>query len=124
MRKGRTMTIGPVQLLVLGFDKPDFEGEILDELERLRESDTVRVIDSLGVYKDADGEVAVIWMSNISRDEAMEIGSVVGALNGLGTAGDEGRETSTELGAEAATDGNEVFSKDTAWDALAENPED
>jgi hypothetical protein len=31
------MTIGPVQLLVLGFDKPDFRGEIIDELERLRE---------------------------------------------------------------------------------------
>ena len=29
------MTIGPVQLLVLGFDKPDFQGEIIDELERL-----------------------------------------------------------------------------------------
>ena len=25
------MTIGPVQLLVLGFDKPDFRGEIIEE---------------------------------------------------------------------------------------------
>jgi len=118
------MTIGPVQLLVLGFDKPDFEGEILDELERLRESDTVRVIDSLGVYKDADGEVAVIRMSNISRDEAMEIGSIVGALIGLGAAGEAGMEAGAELGAEASADGIEVFSEDTAWDALAEVPED
>ncbi len=123
-QKGRTMTIGPVQLLVLGFDKPDFDGEILDELERLRESDTVRVIDSLGVYKDADGEVAVIRMSNISRDEAMEIGSIVGALIGLGAAGEEGMEAGAELGAEASADGIEVFSEDTAWDALAEVPED
>src|SRR6266480_6742343 len=124
MRKGRTMTIGPVQLLVLGFDKPDFEGEILNELERLRESDTVRVIDSLGVYKDVDGEVAVIRMSNISRDEAMEIGSVVGALIGLGAAGEEGMAAGAELGAEAAADGVKVFSEDDAWDALAEIPED
>ena len=33
------MAIGPVQLLVLGFSEPDFRGEILEELERLRESD-------------------------------------------------------------------------------------
>ncbi len=49
------MAIGPVQLLVLGFEHPDFHGEIIEELEKLRESDTVRVIDSLAVYKDADG---------------------------------------------------------------------
>ena len=30
------MAIGPVQLLVLGFTEPDFHGEILEELERLR----------------------------------------------------------------------------------------
>ena len=44
------MAIGPVQLIVLGFRNPDFHGEIIAELERLRESDTVRVIDSLAVY--------------------------------------------------------------------------
>ena len=49
------MAIGPVQLIVLGFSHPDFHGEIIAELERLRESDTVRVIDALAVYKDADG---------------------------------------------------------------------
>ena len=45
------MAIGPVQLLVLGFDRPDFQGEIRAELERLREDDKVRVIDFLAVYK-------------------------------------------------------------------------
>lgn len=43
------MAIGPVQLLVLGFSQPDFHGEIIAELERLRESDLVRVIDPLAV---------------------------------------------------------------------------
>jgi hypothetical protein len=35
------MGIGPVQLIVLGFRNPDFHGEIIAELERLRASDTV-----------------------------------------------------------------------------------
>ena len=60
------MAIGPVQLIVLGFDQPDFHGEIIDELERLRVSDTIRVIDALAVYKDADGEFAVEHLSNLS----------------------------------------------------------
>lgn len=37
------MAIGPVQLLVLGFEHPDFHGQIIEELERLRENDAVRV---------------------------------------------------------------------------------
>ena len=45
------MAIGPVQLIVLGFNHPDFHGGVIAELERLRESDTVRVIGSIAVYK-------------------------------------------------------------------------
>ena len=48
--------IGPVQLLVLGFSHPEFRGEVLAEIERLREDDTVRLIDALAVYKDAEGD--------------------------------------------------------------------
>ena len=61
------MAIGPVQLLVIGFEAPEFHGEIIAELEKLRESDTVRVIDALAVHKDADGEIAVAHLSNLTR---------------------------------------------------------
>ena len=30
------MAIGPVQLLVLGFEHPDFHGEVIEELAKLR----------------------------------------------------------------------------------------
>jgi len=49
------MAIGPVQLVVLGFNHPNFHGEIIEELERLRETDAIRVIDALAVHKDAEG---------------------------------------------------------------------
>ena len=39
-------------------------------MERLKETDTVRVIDALAVYKDADGEVEAMHLSNLSTDEA------------------------------------------------------
>jgi uncharacterized membrane protein len=118
------MAIGPVQLIVLGFEHPNFHGEIIAELERLRESDTVRVIDALAVYKDAEGEIEVEHLSNLSQDEAVELGSKVGALIGLGIEGEEGLEAGAVAGAEAAADGVSVFSDDDAWDILEDIPND
>jgi len=118
------MAIGPVQLIVLGFDHPNFHGEIIAELERLRESDTVRVIDALAVYKDAEGELEVEHLSNLSKDEAIELGSKVGALIGLGIEGEEGLIAGAEAGGEAGADGVEVFSDDDAWDVIEEIPND
>ena len=118
------MAIGPVQLLVLGFSKPDFQGEILSEIERLRESDTVRVIDSLTVYKDANGDATALQLSNLSDAEAAEVGGVVGALIGLGAAGEEGMVAGAAAGAEAAADGIDLFSEEEAWDVLDEIPND
>ena len=118
------MAIGPVQLIVLGFRHPDFHGEIIAELERLRKSDTVRVIDALAVYKDAAGEVEVEHLSNLSTDEAIELGSKVGALVGLGIEGEEGMEAGAAIGAEAGAEGLSVFSDEQAWDVIEEIPND
>jgi uncharacterized membrane protein len=112
------VAIGPVQLIVLGFNHPDFHGEIIAELERLRESDTVRVIDALAVYKDADGEIEVEHLSNLTEDEAIELGSKVGALVGLGIEGEEGMAAGAVAGAEAAVEGVHVFSDEEAWDVI------
>ena len=96
------MAIGPVQLIVLGFNHPNFHGEVIAELERLRASDTVRVIDALAVYKDSDGELEVEHLSNLTEAEAVELGTKIGALIGLGIAGEEGMEAGAIAGAEEA----------------------
>ena len=118
------MAIGPVQLLAIGFASPDFEGEALDELARLRESNAVRVIDALVVYKDADGDLAVAQGGNLSQDESVEFGAKVGALIGLGAAGEEGFAEGAELGAMAGEDGIQIFSDDTALDLIEALPND
>lgn len=118
------MAIGPVQLIVLGFEHPEFHGEIIEELERLKESGSVRVIDALAVHKDAEGEIEVAHLSNLSRDEAVELGSTVGALIGLGIEGEEGAEAGAVAGAEATAEGVHAFSDEQAWDVLAEIPDD
>ena len=98
------MAIGPVQLIVLGFSHPNFHGEVIAELERLRENDMVRVIDALAVYKDAKGELEVEHLSNLTEDEAIELGSKIGALIGLGFEGEEGMEEGAKAGAEAVAE--------------------
>jgi uncharacterized membrane protein len=118
------MSVGPVQLVVLGFNHPNFHGEVIDELEKLRASDTVRVIDALAVYKDAEGELEVEHLSNLTREEAIELGSKIGALIGLGFEGEEGAAAGAALGAEAAAHGAQVFNDTDAWDVIDDIPED
>jgi uncharacterized membrane protein len=118
------VAIGPVQLIVVGFNHPDFRGEIIAELARLRESGTVRVIDSLAVYKDAEGELEAQHLSNLTGEEAEELGAVIGALIGLGIDGEEGMELGALAGAAAAEGGIDIFSEEDGWDVLQDIPND
>jgi uncharacterized membrane protein len=115
------MTIGPVQLLVIGFARPDFEGETLAELERLRDADMVRVIDALAVYKAVGGNVSVLKESQLSSEEMAEFGALVGALIGLGAG--IGAEAGAQAGMLRVAQQDGVFGEET-WDALAAIPEE
>ena len=118
------MAIGPVQLIVLGFSHPDFHGEIIAELERLRESDAVRVIDALAVHKDADGEIEVAASQQPLQgrgDRARQQGRRADRPRDRGRGG-HGR--GAEAGAEAGADGVSVFSDDEAWDVIEDIPND
>lgn len=102
------MTLGPVQMLVVGFDDPKFTGEIAEELARLRDSDVIRLIDVLAVWKDADGLVEAVQASDLSVEQAEEFGATVGALIGVGLAGEEGAELGATAGAAAGEDGHVI----------------
>lgn len=118
------MSIGPVQLIALGFSHPNFQGEVIDALEQLRQTDTVRVIDALVVYKDADGNLEAEDLSNLTQEQAVEMGSTIGALIGLGFAGEEGAEAGAIAGAEAAESGVSPLDTEDAWDVLSDIPPD
>jgi uncharacterized membrane protein len=109
--------MGPVQMLILGFKDPQFKGEALAELKKLRDADIIRVIDAMVVWKDAEGNVAVLQDSDYSSDEMGELGGIVGGLIGLGAAGEEGLEVGMEAGSEAM-EGERVFDEDDVWYAV------
>jgi uncharacterized membrane protein len=108
---GKGFPLGPVQLLVVGFDEPKFTGQILDELKRLKDLDVVRLLDLMVVQKNAEGEIDVHMQSDLSKDEAMEFGALIGALIGIGSG--EVEETAV-AGAVAGEDGH-VIDEDTVW---------
>jgi uncharacterized membrane protein len=115
------MTIGPVQLLIVGFAGGEFKGEIASVLADLRERDVIRLIDMGVVRKDEDGVITLIEHSDLSQDETIEFGATVGALIGLGAAGEEGAEAGAIAGAEAALDGGMI--EDQVWYIADEIPE-
>src|SRR6478752_145345 len=100
------MAVGPVQLLVVAFDEPHFTGAIVEELNRLRAHDLVRLLDVLVVQKDLDGGVTAVQLSDLSIGEAEELGAMIGALIGIGVDGADGMEAGAIAGAEAGADGH------------------
>ena len=98
------MTIGPLQLLVVGFVDPQLDGSILGALEDASSAGTIKVVDVLGVYKDSEGNVLAAQASDLTEDEAITYGAWVGALIGLGAAGPEGAEAGAIAGAIHAMD--------------------
>ena len=108
------MAIGPVQMLIVGFDDPKFQGEVLEEFKRLKDADIIRLIDLVVVKKDDEGNIETLHTSDLDEESALEFGAVAGALIGLGYAGDEGAESGAMAGAEAMADG-QVFDDDQVW---------
>ena len=101
-----TMTVGPVQMMVLGFAEPNFTGKIAAELDRLREHEFVKIVDALVVQKDEAGDITALQVSDLSQDEAREMGAIAGALVGFGYGDEEAVEAGAELGAAAMEDGH------------------
>jgi uncharacterized membrane protein len=84
------MTTGPIQLVVLGFDRLDqFRGRMLAELQEVRGRDVIRLLDLLFVAKGDAGQITSLDLSDLPEEERARYGSLLGALIGLDLAGDE-----------------------------------
>jgi len=79
--------MGPVQILVVGFERPTFSGEVLTQLARLGEAGVVRLVDLLLVSRSHDGTLETLAAPT---QLGAELGGLATALLGQpeGTAGD------------------------------------
>lgn len=109
--EGKEVEFGPLQLLTVVFDGNRFKGEVLPELERLKEADIVRLVDLLFVRKDRSGAIAVLTASDLEWEEATQFGAYLGSIVGLGAGGIEGAERGSIAGAAELADGH-LFNTD------------
>src|SRR5262249_11991893 len=67
--------LGPVDYLVVGFPggKADFSGAMADELKKLMDGGTVRVLDLVIVTRDEDGTVAAVELRDHDETEVGEL---------------------------------------------------
>lgn len=96
------MTVGPIQMVTIGFDGERAGEEVRAELRKLRESGTIRLLDLLFVTKRDDGELVSLQLSDLDDGDRREVGAWVGGLIGLGAAGAHGARAGAALGAEVA----------------------
>lgn len=97
------MSLGPVQVLVVGFEAPAFTGEALAELARLSEAGIVRLVDVMLVQRADDGTIDTL---PVPEGFDPSFGRVAAALLAGATQPERGE---AEPGAEAsATSGAEA----------------
>jgi uncharacterized membrane protein len=77
------MTLGPLEYLVVGFEGDRFTGQILAELRTAREKGIIRIVDLLVLKKDGQGNVTALELSDLSKEEAADLGPLAGNLLGL-----------------------------------------
>ncbi len=77
------MVLGPLEYLVVGFEKYRFTGKILVELRAAQEKGIIRVLDLCVIQKDKQGNVTERELSELSGEEATELSPLAGNLMGL-----------------------------------------
>jgi uncharacterized membrane protein len=93
---------GPIQLLVILFENPDFNNRINLELNSVLDKGIIRLIDLLFLWKDRDGNVVSMAATELDEKERFNFGSFIGGLMGFGAGGKEGAAAGMKAGAMAA----------------------
>jgi hypothetical protein len=77
------MEIGPVDVVIIAFGEPRFDGSVLGELRRLAGEGTIRVLDAMVVMKGEDGAVVTRDIEDLPPDEAEALGFIETGTRGL-----------------------------------------
>jgi uncharacterized membrane protein len=118
--------MGPIHLLVIGFDEFRPTGGIAAELERLSDAGTIRIIDARLVTRRSADSVLAIQVSDLTEEEMQSLRAAAGALIGLGAGATLGSEGAAALGAQlgaAAAEAADIGFGAAAIDQIADELE-
>ena len=77
------MKHGPVDVVVLAFGEPHFDGSILAELERQAATGTIRVLDAMILLKDEDEQNLRLDLEELPAEEKTALGFIETGTRGL-----------------------------------------
>ena len=104
---------GPIQVLVIGFDRFQATGQIMAELRRVRKRGVIRLIDVLFVEKDDKGDLkSSMHLTDLSETERVRLGEVAGGLLGLRAGGVAGGAAGARAGANRVAERDAGLSAD------------
>ena len=75
------MALGSVEYIIIEFSDSHVRAEIVPELAKLIESETVRIIDLVFVLKDSDGKVSTFEFDQL--EELAALGTLAGEVGGF-----------------------------------------
>lgn len=75
--------MGPVELLMAGFDPYDRADQVMDELRTLDRDERLSILNAVVLKKDAQGKITVSGDGDVRPGEGALFGALVGALVGL-----------------------------------------
>jgi hypothetical protein len=74
---------GPVDVVVLAAGEPHFDGSVFAELERQAASGTIRVLDAMLLYKDAEGRSWSLDLEDLPAEHKAAVGFIETGTRGL-----------------------------------------
>jgi hypothetical protein len=78
------MTLGPIELLAIGFPGSEFTGGILPEIDRLVGSGTITIVDAMVLVKNRDGSLDFLEIEQIPENSSMAaLVGLIDEVNGL-----------------------------------------
>ena len=77
------MSLGPIEIIVVGFPENQFTGEIAPALADLVESGIVRIVDLVFITKDDDGEVAALGLNELDDQVSAQYVPLAAELDAL-----------------------------------------
>ncbi len=74
---------GPVDVIVLAFGEPRFDGSILAELQRQADAGTIRVLDAMILFKDENDRCWSLDIEDLPEAERAALGFIETGTRGL-----------------------------------------
>ena len=74
---------GPVDVAIIAFDEPKFDGSVASAIADLVANGTVRILDIVLVNKDENGTVTVLEVTDVDGDGIPDLVALQGDIPGL-----------------------------------------